>query len=317
MSVAPTVGEQADMASGFAPASVVLGFDVGARRLGKLVLPLLRRSVPLSDALHGRHSPLPPLPVGAQGYQLRALPEGEAMAWQNHDRFIPWVRQRYDRCYTDLTIGFDAWFAGLSSSTRQGLRRKARRFAEQGGGEIDVRCYRSAPEMAEFFTIARQISALSYQERLLSAGLPADALPHMQALAARDSVRGFLLFLAGRPAAYLYTPAQGDVLLYAHLGYDPALADHSPGSVLQLEAFRLLMAERRFAWFDFTEGTGQHKQSFASGAIASVDMLLLRPTIANRVRLDALGAFDGAVAIAKRAVERMGIEGVRRRLRGR
>ena len=35
-------------------------------------------------------------------------------------------------------------------------------------------------------------------------------------------------------------------LIYAHLGYDPDFADHSPGTVLQLEAMRQLMAERAF-----------------------------------------------------------------------
>ena len=91
-------------------------------------------------------------------------------------------------------------------------------------------------------------------------------------------------------------------LIYAHLGHDPDFAEYSPGTVLQLEAMRQLMAERDFALFDFTEGEGQHKRLFATGGIDCVDLLLVRPTAGNLLAGHALGAFDGMVALAKRVL---------------
>ena len=302
--------------SSFVAAPVVLGFDVGARRIGKMTVSLWRHSVSLVDAMAGVRLELPPLPDGLQGYKLRAVPEAEASVLLADSRFVPWVRQSYARCYTDLTLGFDVWFETLSSSTRQGLRRKSRKLTELGGGSLDVRCYRTPDEMDTFFANARQISAISYQEKLLSAGLPADAQPAMRALAAQDKARGFIMFLHDQPVAYLYTPAQGDVLLYAYLGYDPEYAHISPGSILQMEAFRLLMIERRFRFFDFTEGGGRHKLGFASGSIPSLDILLLLPTLPNRMRLGTLAAFDGMVSAAKQTVDHLGFRGVRKLLRG-
>jgi hypothetical protein len=67
------------------------------------------------------------------------------------------------------------------------------------------------------------LSALTYQERLLDAGLPADALGEMQDLARRDAARAWLLFIDGRPASYLYAPAEGAALRYAYLGYHPTM----------------------------------------------------------------------------------------------
>ena len=64
---------------------------------------------------------------------------------------------------------------------------------------------------------------------------------------------------------------------------------------------RALFADR-FAWFDFTEGEGQHKRQFATGGTACVDLLLLRPTLANRTIIASLGAFDGAAGWAKRTL---------------
>jgi hypothetical protein len=70
--------------------------------------------------------------------------------------------------------------------------------------------------------------------------------------------------------------------------------------VLQLEAMRELMAERKFRLFDFTEGEGQHKRLFATGGVDCVDLLLMRPTLANLLAGHTLNAFDGAVGAAKR-----------------
>jgi CelD/BcsL family acetyltransferase involved in cellulose biosynthesis len=156
--------------------------------------------------------------------------------------------------------------------------------------------------MAIFHALARGLSARTYQERLLGAGLPegSEALAEMRALAQADRARAWLLFVDERPIAYLWAPAEGLTLIYAYLGYDPDFAEYSPGTVLQLEAMRELMAERKFRLFDFTEGEGQHKRLFATGGVDCVDLLLMRPTLANLLAGHTLNAFDGAVGAAKR-----------------
>ena len=85
--------------------------------------------------------------------------------------------------------------------------------------------------------------------------------------------------------------------------------------MLQLEAMRQLMDEGRFRLFDFTEGEGQHKRLFATGGIDCVDLLLVRPTAGNLLAGHALGGFDGAVALAKRAAGALGLSRALRRLR--
>ncbi|RSV39879.1 GNAT family N-acetyltransferase [Sphingomonas sp. ABOLE] len=280
---------------------------VGARTLASVRRRLVRVPRTLAEARAGGSPALPPLPAEAQGYLVTSLPEGQCAALLGGG-MLGFVRQRYTRFYVDLTLEFDAWFAGLSANTRQGLTRKARRL----GGE--VRCYRTPAEMAQFHPLARALSARTYQERLLGAGLPED-LADLQRLAAADAVRAWLLLLEGRPVAYLCCPAVGDTLVYAHVGHDPELAALSPGAVLQLAALRDLFAEGRFAWFDFTEGEGRHKRQMASGGVACVDLMLLRPTLANRALVAALAGFDSGVALAKRAVRRAGAERIARRLR--
>ncbi len=293
---------------------IALPLRIGARTLGTLRRRLVRRPLSLEDALTETAPTLAPLGPRDDGYLVTALPAqrlAEVMAGRPELRAF--VRQRYRRGYARLDQDFETYLDGFSARSRATCRRKLRRLAERSGGAIDVREYADEDGLRRFHALARAVSEKTYQERLLEAGLPdgPEAIAEMLALAAAGRARGWLLFLGGRPIAYLYAPAQGLTLIYAYLGYDPDFAELSPGTVLQLEAMRLLMAERRFRLFDFTEGEGQHKRLFASGGVDCVDLLLVRRSAANLLAGYTLTAFDGAVALAKRVAG----EGLARRLR--
>jgi hypothetical protein len=292
-----------------------LRFQIGARTLGSIRRRMVRVPLTLRDALQTEVPVLPPLERGAHGYALTSLPAAAAEGMARPG-MLGFVRQSYNRYYTDLGIGFDAWFGGLSSSARATLKRKRRKLADAAGGELDVRAYRTPEDLALFHTIARRISARTYQERLMGSGLPDDPafVQRMYAHAAADGVRAWLLFVGAEPAAYLFCESDGDILRYDHVGHDPAFADLSPGQVLQVEAFRDLFADR-FARFDFTEGEGQHKRQFSTGQVACVDLLLLRATPANRATMLALIGFDGLAAWGKRMAARPALKGVAKRLR--
>lgn len=280
-------------------------FGIGARTLFTVRRRLRRVPLSLAEALTGEVTMLPPLLPGDDGWLITSLPDDAAAPLLAEGDRIVLVRQRYARRYADLGLGIDGYLASFSSKSRSTLLRKVRKFTELSGGALDLRRYRTPDEIAEFHGIARRLSALTYQEKLLDAGLPEDAAA-MCRLAAEDRARGWILFLAGAPVSYLYAPAEGDTLIYAYLGYDPAQAQHSPGSVLQIEAMRDVIAEGRFRRFDFTEGDGQHKRLFATGSVDCMDLLILRPSLPNRATVLALKAFDGAVAAAKQLVGNSG-----------
>jgi CelD/BcsL family acetyltransferase involved in cellulose biosynthesis len=289
------------------PASdVALPLRIGARTLFTLRRRLSRRALSLDEALGGALPILPDLTAGEDGCLVTALPAHLAdRVTAQQPGLKPFVRQRYRRSYARLDQDFDAYLAGFSAKSRSTCKRKLRKFAELSGA-LDLRCYRTEDEIGIFHALARRLSAKTYQERLLNAGLPAgpEALAEMRDRARAGRGRGWLLFVDGEPVAYLWAPAEGLTLIYAYLGYDPDFAEHSPGTVLQLEAMRQLMDERKFRLFDFTEGDGQHKRQFATGGIDCVDLLLVRRTPRLLATGLALTVFDGAVALAKRIARR-------------
>lgn len=272
-------------------------------------------AINLEHALDDRVPSLPDLCEEAEGLLLIGLP---AACRTPQPRFHAIERQRYARRYTDLALGFEAYFGRFSAKRRSTLRRKERRLAERCGGALDIRSYRTPAEVEAFFSLARPLSGRTYQEQRLGAGLPDSAAFRSQAakLAAADRLRAWLLFVDGAPAAYLYAPADGATVIYDYLGYDPDLADFSPGTVLQLHAMRELMEERRFRWFDFGGGDGDHKRQFATGAVECVDMLLLRrQSLPNAAAAVLLPTFDRMVAVAKRVLNAAGGGGLVRFVR--
>lgn len=294
-----------------AAAVLPLKFQVGARTLAAIPRRLARVPLSLEDVLAGRQPTLPPLDPRSHGYLITSLPADRLPALRA-EGMIAHVRQHYTRYFVDLLAGEEAWLAALSANTRSAIGRKARKLAARPG--FAIRRFRTPEQIAAFHPIARAVSATTYQERLLDAGLPADPAPLLR-LAAADRLRTWLLEVEGAPIAYLCCSADGDTLRYDHVGHDPARSALSPGTVLQVEAMRDLFAERRFARFDFTEGEGQHKRQLASGGVACVDVLLLRPTLANRLVLGALAGFDGAMAQAKRTFAHPRLAVLARRVR--
>lgn len=299
-------------------AAAALNFRIGARTVLRVKRTMVPVPVSLDAAREGRLPQLPPLPDDAQGYMVTSLPEDrlEAMTYASGG-MIGFVRQRYTRYFADLTGTYDAYLASLSSNARQGVKRKAKKVAQVSGGPLDVRRFRTPAELQAFHGVARGIAVNTYQEKLMGEGLPGtpEFVRTMLEKAAADEVRAWLLYIGERPAAYLYCPAHGETLIYEYVGHDPAFNDLSPGAVLQMEAFRDLFAEGRFARFDFTEGEGQHKRQHSTGGVACLDLLLLRPTLANRAATTALGGFNRLVAGGKALVEAAGLDGLSKKLR--
>ena len=263
--------------------NVPLRFLLGELRLGAVNL----RGLVLNHGLHPRPEfSVPDLPPSVDVAVIRSHPlllavpqySGSTAAF----RYIP---DRYYRCYVDLRQPLPGYLKKFSSKSRYTLRKKVRRFTELSNGKSDVREFSRPDQMEEFHVLARQISAKTYQERLLRAGIPDDPtfVAEMRGLAERDAVRAYTLFLHDCPVAYMYCAAmEGNDLIYRFVGHDPEYGHLSPGVVLQYFALESLLAEQRFDCLDFGEGTGMHKQFFSTGSLACADVYYFRDTARHR-----------------------------------
>lgn len=233
---------------------------------------------------------LPATAAGSDGLMLRSIISTETRAGFDstalHGRpMLRYVMQCFPRHYIDMAQSFDAYKQKFSGKTLATLRRKVKKFTEHGNDRVRWERFTAADSMDRFWALARQVSAKTYQERLLDAGLPEDLAYLQQAkqLAMADNVRAFLLFDGERPVSYLFCPIREGIVEYAFLGYDPAYLRLSVGTVLQWFALESLFEEQRFRYFDFTEGESAHKRLFATCHLDCANIALLTPTLGHHL----------------------------------
>ena len=294
--------------------SVPLKFMLSDKTIFAPSIRLQVREIGLSEEAAPTAAPTPPsdpLAPGSEGFLIRSLRvSAEQPPVRKAGRYICYVSAQYPRYFVDLQQAFDSYKAKFSSKTRSTITRKMKRFAQHCDGKIDMRVYRSPDELDEFLDIARSVSAETYQERLLDAGLPdtADYRQRTHVMAAKGEVRGYILFCRGQPVSYLHCPIRNGVLLYQHLGYDPRYAQWSVGTVLQWCAFESIFAEQHFRLFDFTEGQSEHKRLFATGSVSCANVYFLRDTIRNMSLVQGHRAFSYGSQLSGDLLERLGVK---------
>jgi len=286
--------------------------------LFRVALPLKSRSIgPFDSSMCEAKLPIADPSPGCAGFVLRGLPIEQSLpALSEVDGYIRYVPLQYDHCYIDLSLSFDAYQRKFSSKTRSTLKRKMQKFAEHCGGKLQWRSYKHKNEMAEFHRLARSISKLTYQERLLDAGIPdtPDFVEQAQKLAELNQVRSYILFDNSRPVSYLYCPVQDLVVIYAYLGYDPEYRQLSVGTILQWLALEELFGERVFRYFDFTEGQSEHKKLFATHTIRCANVFFLRKTLKARCVVRTHHAMNAFVGRLGAELDRLGTKAKVRRI---
>lgn len=311
------------MTSSWQIRDVPFKFQLSDWTLFQASIRLQQRSLELAEAADPEAIAIPgenQLGPGSQGFALRRQPVDEALPrLVRSGAFLRYVPQQYQHCYIDLGTSFEDYQKKFSSKTRSTINRKIRKYSEHCGGALTWQSYRSPDQVPAFFALARAVSKLTYQERLLDAGLPdtPEFMEGARALAANGDLRAYVLFDGERPVSYLYCPVKDDVAIYAYLGYDPAYMHLSVGTVLQWLVLEQMFNEGGLRYFDFTEGQSDHKRLFATHQRQCAHVFLVRPTLRNTAIVRGHALMDRFSGWLGQLLDRYGVKAkVRRLIRG-
>lgn len=226
------------------------------------------------------------------------------------------VLAEYNRHYVALRGSFKDYLAHFSSRSRSTLTRKVRKFQAVADGTIDWATFRTPAEVTPFLDEALPLSARTYQQKLFGSGIPDtdEFRGHLRQLAEKDCFRGWLLRLHGSVIAYICSEGVGRTLLYEYVGFDAASADLSPGTVLQYLVLEQLFDEGSFAYFDFTEGEGGHKEFFGTDSRHCGDVLITGHAFGSKLLFAAHRSFNGASRVLVAGVDALGLKSRLRRL---
>lgn len=223
-------------------------------------------------------------------------------------RYVPAVTPRY---YVEVDGPFEEFLQKkFSRKTRYNLTRSVKRFAEQNGGQLDVRLYKTPEEMEEFYALAGEISRRTYQHRLLNVGLSSDEqhIARAKEMARQDKRRDYVLALGGRPVAFAQCTVHGDCLAYEVIGYDPEFSSWSPGNVLLMRILQDIFEEGQVRVFDFGPGEGQYKAMFSTHHAVVADVFFFRRRLRSVVFSSSHYVLDRVSAAAGRLLARLGLK---------
>lgn len=186
------------------------------------------------------------------------------------DSYLHYVPSQEQRYYIEFGGSFKEYLSKFSKKSRGNWQRKVRKFTEESGGTIDWRKYHSPDELSEFHKLAADLSRKTYQEKIFGEGFATAAGPleRYAALAARGSIRGYMLFFQGRPVAYIFCHCADDMIRYSIVGYDQSCGELRPGDVLLYLLIEALHAEGSFRYLDFGEGAAWYKEFYSTNSVS-------------------------------------------------
>ena len=161
--------------------------------------------------------------------------------------------------------GFEDYMSKFSSKHRKNLNRSLRKVREGELGEMSFVRYERPHEVEEFLRPGVAVSRLTYQWNLHQRGLYDTELVRgrLAFCASRGWMRCYVLFCGGRPCAYAVGLQYRDRFLLEDIGFDPSLAKHSVGTVLQMLMVEDLFAYNRPELFDLGE-YGGYKEALST-----------------------------------------------------
>jgi hypothetical protein len=182
--------------------------------------------------------------------------------------------------HTSLRFGasFEEYMrTNFSKHHRKNLRRQITRFQEEAPAPVRMVRYTEPGEVSAFFDAAVEVSRKTYQWNLHHRGLRNVELLGRRYRFAADNgwFRSYLLFCGETPCAFIAGYQWRGRFYTDEIGFDPAFAKHSPGTVLTTMAIEDLFAWNTPTLIDFGS-YDKYKEEFSNENYTHCDMILFR-----------------------------------------
>ena len=196
-----------------------------------------------------------------------------------------------------LPAAFDEYLSNFKRKKRYNLERQVKMLRDHGDGVLDMMRVDSESQIQGFLEGAVSISQNSWQQTRI--GTRIDISPQRHAkladLAERGLLRSYLLICGEKPCAFILGYQFRDVYHYVEIAYDQSFSKLSPGAVLLYLLIKDLINCNPPKRLNFGIGDASYKQEFGNIHNEDASVLLLRKTIANRIRMISHSSFRSFV----------------------
>jgi GNAT acetyltransferase-like protein len=173
---------------------------------------------------------------------------------------------------------FEDYMNKFSAKHRKNLRREVKKLKEGALGELRFLRFEAPDQVEPFLRDAVEVSRKTYQWNLYQRGLRlTDLVRDRLAFAAQHGwMRCYLVSCGGRACAFLVGFQYEGRFMIEEIGFDPALAKHSVGTVMLMLTVEDLFAHNRPHILDFGE-YGRYKEMLSTESYLQGKMLLFIP----------------------------------------
>jgi CelD/BcsL family acetyltransferase involved in cellulose biosynthesis len=312
-----TVHAAGDTLAGVVPLRKVrwpLAFDVSGRVLAQATLDAIvilgsQPLMPSDPVLHDRlYATIDDSFPECEAIAMPSVP-AESFLWRYclesrviKRHFLVYIPYGKRLCHTmSLAATFEQYLAKLSHKKRYNLNRQVRKLREFAGGSLELRCI-DRPEDVPMLIEA--VSAIKRQRHRNPLTFGSDDLMidrnEFRDFAARGILLSYVLFCGTRPCAVTmgtrYERTYGGL---HRIAYDHSLEALSPGSTMLFLVIEDLIRRHQIELIDFGYGEPAHRQHSTNVLVERGTILLLRKTLANRLRRTGHASFHTAIGLLK------------------
>lgn len=196
-----------------------------------------------------------------------------------------------------LPATVEEFYQGLSSGARWQAKNKHKKLLKDFGGDVKVRCFRDVSELDAMIRDVEQVAKKSYQ-RGLGVGFVdrPETREHLQLEAERGWLRGYVLYVMGRPLAFWIGDINENTFGSDYLAYDAEFGKYSPGMVLTTKVIEGFCDGNRegVTAVDFATGHAQYKEVLSNHRWSEVCIYIFAPS-ARGIGLNVLRSFIGGL----------------------
>lgn len=176
-----------------------------------------------------------------------------------------------------LPGNFDEFLGRRKKKHRYWLNRLPRVLEKDYPGKVETRVFDTPEKVERFCRDADTVAALTYQ-RKLGAGFSniGETREYCDLLAARQALRGYILYLEERPCAYWLASTHREILFLHATGYDPEFRKSEVGTILFLSLIRDACGTV-LKKVDFGLGTADYKERFGDEHWLEKDYYIFAP----------------------------------------
>ncbi len=192
-------------------------------------------------------------------------------------------------------------------SPRLPRNRQWARMNKQLGKEVKIECFNAPSEIERMTTVVEQVARNSYQ-RSLGVGFINNEQERrrLALLASKCSLRGYVIYIGGAPAAFWIGDINNSVFGSDCLGFDHTFGKYSPGMYLMMKVIEGFCAgEDGVTEIDFATGHADYKEALSNRVWRETDVYIFstsrRGVSLNLLKTSAVGADQAMKWLLERA----------------